>query len=280
MISEFSLKILYSGKHLVSNNNSLFLYHIKNELGNFAYLSVHSIFETKTMKGKLYLIPTILSEEALHVIPAYIHEITKTIKIFFAENEKTTRRYLRKTGYTASFDDIPVYPLNVNTEYSEISGYIQYLKDGNDCALMSESGVPAVADPGSSLVKLCHQHDIQVVPLVGPSSILLALMASGLNGQKFLFNGYIAVKQPARNTQIKKMETEARSGITQIFIETPYRNNGLLQDVFNNCNDATQLCIARDLTGSNEKIKTKSIGEWKKDPPQMEKVPTIFLLGS
>ena len=232
------------------------------------------------MNGKLYLIPTILSEEALHVIPAYVHEITKTIKIFFAENEKTTRRYLRKTGYTASFDEIPVYPLNVNTEYSEISGYINYLKAGNDCALMSESGVPAVADPGSSLVKLCNQHGIQVVPLVGPSSILLALMASGLNGQKFLFNGYIPVKQPARNTQIKKMETEARSGVTQIFIETPYRNSGLLQDVFNCCNDATQLCIASDLTGASEKINTRSIGEWKKDPPVLEKIPAIFLLGT
>lgn len=232
------------------------------------------------MNGKLYLIPTILSDEALHVIPAYVHEITKTVQVFFAENEKTTRRYLRKTGYTASFDEVPVLPLNVNTAYTEITEYLTYLKAGKDCALMSESGVPAVADPGSNLVRLCQQNNIKVIPLVGPSSIILALMASGLNGQKFLFNGYIPVKQPARNTSIKKMELEARSGVTQVFIETPYRNAGLLQDILNSCNEATLLCIASDLTGVKEHVETRSIAEWKKAPPVLEKIPAIFLLGS
>ncbi len=232
------------------------------------------------MSGKLYLIPTILSDDALHVIPAYVHEITKTIEVFFAENEKTTRRYLRKTGYTASFDEIPVFPLNVNTTYEEISEYVAYLKAGKNCALMSESGVPAVADPGSNLVRLCQQNKIQIIPLVGPSSIILALMASGLNGQKFLFNGYIPVKQPGRNATIKKMELEARSGVTQIFIETPYRNAGMLQDLLNNCNDATLLCIASDLTGAKEHVETRSISDWKKAPAQLEKIPAIFLLGS
>ncbi|MFI5172322.1 MAG: SAM-dependent methyltransferase [Chitinophagales bacterium] len=232
------------------------------------------------MKGKLYLIPTILSDEALQVIPAYVHDITRNLKIFFAENERTTRRYLRKTGFTTSFDEIILLPLNEHTSPEEISGYLKYLKEGNDCGLMSEAGVPAVADPGSELVRFCHENNMQVVPLVGPSSIILALMASGLNGQQFNFHGYVPIKQPDRNKFLQKIDQEAQKGITQIFIETPYRNNSLLHDIVHQIKPSTRLCIASDITGAKEKIQTKTINDWKKGDVGIEKIPSVFLLGS
>lgn len=231
------------------------------------------------MTGKLYLIPTQLSEEATHVIPQYVHEITHRLTVFIVEQEKTARRYLRKTGFTASFDETTLLLLNEHTEAGAISGYIEYLKRGIDCGLMSEAGVPAVADPGSAIVHLCHLNNIQVVPLVGPSSILLSLMGSGFNGQQFHFNGYIPVKQPMRKEAIQKMDNEARKNITQIFIETPYRNNSLLQELVAVCHNDTKLCIASDLTGTKERIQTQTIFQWRKSLPKLDKIPAIFLLG-
>ena len=231
------------------------------------------------MNGTLYLIPTVLSEEAIHVIPQYVHDITKRLTVFFVEDEKTARRYLRKTGFTASFDTTIILPLNEHTDAATVSTYIHHLKNGSDCGLMSDAGVPAVADPGSALVQLCHQNDIKIIPLVGPSSILLALMGSGLNGQQFHFHGYIPVKQPMRKQYIQQMDNDARKGITQIFIETPYRNNAIIQDVLSACNSTTKLCIASDLTGPKESIRTNEIQYWKKQVPVMEKIPAIFLLG-
>lgn len=231
------------------------------------------------MNGKLYLIPTILSEDALQVIPQYVHDITKSITVFFVENEKTARRYLRKSGFTASFETTIILPLNEHTSAVELSSYLDYFKNGVDCGLMSEAGVPAVADPGSALVHLCHDHKIKVVPLVGPSSILLALMGSGLNGQQFHFHGYIPVKQPMRKNYMQQMDVDARKGITQIFIETPYRNNAILQEIVSVCHANTRLCIASDLTGTKEAIRTQSIAVWKNSIPKMEKIPAIFLLG-
>ena len=231
------------------------------------------------MHGTLYLVPTILSEEALHVIPQYVFDITNKLTVFFVENEKTARRYLRKSGFTASFETTPILPLNEHTDTATGSTYVEYLKQGTDCALMSEAGVPAVADPGSVLVRFCHQNNIRVVPLVGPSSILLALMGSGLNGQQFHFHGYIPVKQPQRKQYIQHMEAETKKGVTQIFIETPYRNNAILQDIISACNSDVLLCIAYDLTGTKESIRTQPISYWKKHLPALEKIPAIFLLG-
>lgn len=231
------------------------------------------------MHGTLYLVPTILSEEALHVIPQYVFDITNKLTVFFVENEKTARRYLRKSGFTASFETTPILPLNEHTDTATVSTYVDYLKQGTDCALMSEAGVPAVADPGSVLVRFCHQNNIRVVPLVGPSSILLALMGSGLNGQQFHFHGYIPVKQPQRKQYIQHMEAETKKGVTQIFIETPYRNNAILQDIISACNSDVLLCIAYDLTGTKESIRTQPISYWKKHMPALEKIPAIFLLG-
>ncbi|MBK9505465.1 MAG: SAM-dependent methyltransferase [Bacteroidetes bacterium] len=231
------------------------------------------------MHGTLYLVPTILSEEALHVIPQNVFDITNKLTVFFVENEKTARRYLRKSGFTASFETTPILPLNEHTDMATVSTYVEYLKQGTDCALMSEAGVPAVADPGSVLVRFCHQNNIRVVPLVGPSSILLALMGSGLNGQQFHFHGYIPVKQPQRKQYIQHMEAETKKGVTQIFIETPYRNNAILQDIISACNSDVLLCIAYDLTGTKESIRTQPISYWKKHLPALEKIPAIFLLG-
>jgi len=231
------------------------------------------------MNGKLYLIPTILSDDALQVVPAYVHEITAQLTVFFVENEKTARRYLRKSGFTESFDTTVLLPLNEHTETAVVSTYIDYLKKGIDCGLMSEAGVPAVADPGSALVYLCHQNAIKVIPLVGPSSILLALMGSGLNGQQFHFHGYIPVKQPMRKSYIQQMDLDARKGVTQIFIETPYRNNAIIQELVNTCHTDTLMSIASDLTGAKESIRTQSIGAWKKHLPTLEKIPAIFMLG-
>ena len=231
------------------------------------------------MHGTLYLVPTILSEEALHVIPQYVFDITNKLTVFFVENEKTARRYLRKSGFTASFETTPILPLNEHTDMATVSTYVEYLKQGTDCALMSEAGVPAVADPGSVLVRFCHQNNIRVVPLVGPSSILLALMGSGLNGQQFHFHGYIPVKQPQRKQYIQHMEAETKKGVTQIFIETPYRNNAILQDIISACNSDVLLCIAYDLTGTKESIRTQPISYWKKHLPEIKKIPAIFLLG-
>ncbi|MBK9556164.1 MAG: SAM-dependent methyltransferase [Bacteroidetes bacterium] len=220
-----------------------------------------------------------MSEEALHVIPQYVFDITNKLTVFFVENEKTARRYLRKSGFTASFETTPILPLNEHTDTATVSTYVEYLKQGTDCALMSEAGVPAVADPGSVLVRFCHQNNIRVVPLVGPSSILLALMGSGLNGQQFHFHGYIPVKQPQRKQYIQHMEAETKKGVTQIFIETPYRNNAILQDIISACNSDVLLCIAYDLTGTKESIRTQPISYWKKHLPALEKIPAIFLLG-
>ncbi len=231
------------------------------------------------MPGKLYLIPTVLNENAVHVIPAYVHEITKSLTHFFVENERTARRYLRKSGFIKSFDEVILQPLNEHTSPETISTYLDYLLKGNDCGLMSEAGVPAVADPGHLLVHKAHQNNIQVIPLSGPSSIILALMASGLNGQQFTFHGYLPVRQPERNKKIQQLEQKAASGETQIFIETPYRNNGLINDILQICAASTAFCIATDLTGPQESIKTKTIAEWRKQKPEPGKIPAIFLIG-
>jgi 16S rRNA (cytidine1402-2'-O)-methyltransferase len=196
------------------------------------------------------------------------------------ENEKTTRRYLRKNGYSKSFNEVIMLPLNEHTTEAEIGNYQNYLLNNTDCGLMSEAGVPAVADPGHSMIRKAHENNIRVIPLVGPSAIILALMASGLNGQSFCFNGYVPVKQPARNKTILTAEQNLiQHKNTQIFIETPYRNNLMINDILHVCNPSTLLCIAADLTGKNEYIETRRIGEWRKRQPSLEKIPAIFLIG-
>ena len=232
------------------------------------------------MKTKLFIIPTFLSDDAIHVTPSYVVEIVNTLDEFVVENEKSARQFLKKSGYKKSLNEVVLHLLNEHTDASQaVEKYIPILKN-KSIGLLSEAGCPAVADPGSELVEAAHRNNIEVIPLVGPSSIILSLMASGLNGQSFSFAGYIPKERAARINAIKEMEKNAlKKNQTQIFIEAPYRNQHLLEDLLETCHAETRLCIATELTGANEFINTKPISGWKKKIPAINKRPTIFLIG-
>jgi 16S rRNA (cytidine1402-2'-O)-methyltransferase len=234
-----------------------------------------------TQQGILYLIPTTLGDtaETADVLPVKINQVINTIDEYIVENEKSARHYLKKMGIQKPLQEIILHPLNQHTESHEISSYLNSIALGKNIGVISEAGCPGVADPGADVVKLAHEKNIQVVPLVGPSSILLSLMASGFNGQNFAFNGYLPKERNERIKKIKELERLAtQKNQTQLFIETPYRNTHLLEDLVANCEKLTKLCIACDVTLPTEFIKTKSISEWKKDLPDINKKPTIFLL--
>lgn len=229
--------------------------------------------------GKLFLIPNTLGEtEILGVIPPAVIEIIKTIQVFASENPKNTRRFLKKIDKNIDIDTLTFLELNEHSDRKQVEACLPYLAH-QDVGIISEAGCPGIADPGAELVALAHQHDYQVVPLVGPSSILLALIASGCNGQHFSFRGYLPVKSPERIRALKNYERlSAQEDCTYLFIETPYRNQKLFEEMRNTLNPATSLCIACDLTTGNEYIKTLSIGEWKKQQPAIDKRPAIFIL--
>ncbi|MBN1598785.1 MAG: SAM-dependent methyltransferase [Bacteroidales bacterium] len=231
------------------------------------------------MKGKLFLIPSTIGDTQVdRVIPVYIKELIKDIRIFIVENERSVRRMLIKLGISTPIDEIQFLILNKHTPHNNIPGFLSSIQNEN-IGLMSEAGVPAVADPGSVIVDMAHKKGIRVIPLVGPSSILLAMMASGLNGQNFAFNGYLAIKHQERIRQIKNLEQRSESeNQSQIFIEAPYRNNQLLKDIINNCSAVTQLCIASEITTDKEFINTKSIEEWRTKIPDLHKKPVIYIL--
>jgi len=231
-------------------------------------------------RGTVFLIPVFLSDTNFdRVFPHENLEIINSLDSYIIENIRTARRFLRKVGYKKDFDKVNFYLLNEHTDSSEIYTYLNDVKNGKDIGLMSEAGIPCVADPGFQIVNLAHQLDIQVKPLTGPSSIFLALMASGFNGQQFVFHGYLPVEKHERRKAILNLETHARkSGQTQIFIETPYRNNKLVNDILTVCSNNTLLCIATDITSENEFIKTKSINEWRKKKVDLHKKPTVFLI--
>lgn len=234
-----------------------------------------------TDKGILYLIPTTLGDttETADVIPVKINEIINTIDEYIVENEKSARHYLKKIGIKKSLQEIILHPLNQHTEAKEMSGYLNSIALGKNIGIISEAGCPGIADPGAEVVKVAHQKNIKVVPLVGPSSLLLALMASGFNGQNFTFNGYLPKERSERIKKIKELEKLAQQkNQTQLFIETPYRNMHLLEDILANCDNKTMLCIACDITLPTEFIKTKNIIDWKKQIPDINKRPTIFLI--
>ena len=232
-------------------------------------------------KGTIYLIPTTLGDnaETADVIPVKVNRIINSIDEYIVENEKSARHYLKKMGIQKSLQEIILHPLNQHTESNEISGYLNSINLGKNIGIISEAGCPGIADPGAEVVKLAHQKNIKVVPLVGPSSILLALMASGFNGQSFAFNGYLPKERSERIKKIKELEKLAKEkSQTQLFIETPYRNMHLLEDILSSCDNRTSLCIACDITLSTEFIKTKSVFDWKKQIPDVNKRPTIFLI--
>jgi len=233
------------------------------------------------MKGTLYLIPNTLGDCSLErVIPTANIEIIKKIRNFIVEDLRTARRFLKKIDKDISIDELRFYILNKHTPPETISGYLAPLADGSDVGIISEAGCPAIADPGAEVVRIAQSKNYRVVPLVGPSSILLALMASGFNGQCFAFAGYLPVPQNERVQAIKRLEKRAQNEKqSQLFIETPYRNMKMLEDILNTCQPKTQLCIACDITLASEYIKTKSIAEWKKEKrPDLNKRPCLFLI--
>jgi 16S rRNA (cytidine1402-2'-O)-methyltransferase len=230
----------------------------------------------------LYLIPTTLGETSVEkVLPADLMKVVSTLQYFVVENTRTARRHLKKMVPEIVIDDLDFKELNEHSKPFELEVLLDPIRLGFDVGILSEAGCPGIADPGADLVKLAHQKGIKVVPLVGPSSILLSLMASGMNGQNFAFIGYLPVKSPERAKAIRDIErNSARDKQTQIFIEAPYRNAKLLEDLLSVCSEQTSLCIAVDLTLESEFVVTKTIAAWKKAVPDINKKPGIFLLQS
>ena len=232
------------------------------------------------MSAKVYLIPTTLGNSPVeNVIPQYVVNIINSTNHYIVENIKTARRYLIKAGIKTKIDDLTFFELNKHTSPKEFDSFLEPIKENQNIGIISEAGTPGVADPGADIVAIAHQKNIPVVPLVGPSSILLSVMASGLNGQSFAFVGYLPVKKHERIKRIKEIEWKSQTeDQTQLSIETPYRNNHLLDDLLTTCSAETKLCIATDITLESESIKTKTINEWKKGIPNLHKRPTIFLI--
>ncbi|TAH38797.1 MAG: SAM-dependent methyltransferase [Bacteroidetes bacterium] len=231
--------------------------------------------------GTLYLIPTFLSDDNFLVLPDSVVQTVHTLVDFVVEEEKSARRFLKRIKSPIAQSEFTFQLLNEHSNKEELSFILNKLKAGTNIGMLSEAGCPAVADPGSELVKLAHENNIRIVPMVGPSSILLSLMGSGFNGQSFCFHGYLPREAKQRQQKIKELERLAiKSGQTQIFIETPYRNTQLIDDLLQTMNEESKLCIACELTGQNENIRTKLIKQWKKNTPSFHKKPCIFLIGA
>jgi len=231
-------------------------------------------------KPTLYLIPSTLGDTDIdHILPNHNLDIIKSLRIFIVEELRSARRFLRKAGYKGDFEDIELFVNNEHTSSHDQIDLFKVLDRKVDIGLLSEAGVPCVADPGAAIVKQAHSVGMSVRPLVGPSSILLALMASGFNGQNFVFHGYLPIKKDQREASIRKIEKNIyKENQTQIFIEAPYRNNQLFETIIKVCSPNSRLCIAADLTTANEFIKTRTIKAWKSNHPQIHKRPVVFLL--
>ena len=235
---------------------------------------------TNSKKGKLYLIPTTLGEcNVNEVLPISISRTIDFVDYFIVENEKTARKCIKSTNPSKVQADLKLFTLNKHTVVGDHNKMIQPCLEGKNVGLMSEAGCPGVADPGAVIVKLAHEKGVQVVPLVGPSSILLAMMASGMNGQSFAFHGYIPIEKSDKKTYLKNLEKNAQAfNQSQIFIETPYRNNKMLEDILMALLPTTHLCIATDITLPTEYIKTMKVAEWKNITVDLHNRPTIFII--
>jgi len=228
--------------------------------------------------GYVYLIPSFLYDDAVETIPPYVVDAVKQCEIFFVENERSARRYLKKIWKEMVIDEYQWFTIH-KAEQEVQQQFITLLKEGKNIGIISEAGCPGVADPGQILVEAAQKLNAIIKPLVGPSSILLALMASGMNGQCFQFNGYLPIDNSARKKMIRELETDsAKRNCTQIFIETPYRNNQLITDLLQSCREETKVCIAVDITSPAESIKTKTVKQWKKEVPDIHKKLVIFLM--
>lgn len=234
----------------------------------------------KEGKGKLFLIPAPLGDnEPSEVIPAPVLESLHGFRTFVVEEIRTARRYLSKAGLKGHIGELEFHELNEHTDQATVESYLRLFDEGNDVALISEAGLPAVADPGAQLVALAHRHGIEVVPAVGPSSLMLALMASGLNGQSFAFCGYIPAKTEERRSRLRTLEkVSGQLKQTQILIETPYRNDSLFGDILSVCGSSTKVCVAANITMPDAFIRTKKVSEWKKEGLTIGKRPCVFLI--
>ena len=234
----------------------------------------------KEEKGKLYLIPSPLGEnDPTEVIPGPVLESLKDFRTFVVEEVRTARRYLSRAGLKGHIGGLEFHELNEHTDQATIEGYLRLFDDGNDVALISEAGLPAVADPGAQLVALAHRHGIAVGPAVCPSSLMLALMASGLNGQSFAFCGYIPAKTEERRSRLRTLEkVSGQLKQTQILIETPYRNDSLFADILAVCSASTRVCVAANITMPDAYIRTMKVSEWKKEGFVIGKRPCVFLI--
>ena len=230
--------------------------------------------------GKLYLIPTTLGiSNPLEVLPISIKKVIERIDYYIVENEKTARKSIKQVVSSKKQSALKLYSLNKFTDPAQIPSYLDPCKNGNDMGLLSEAGCPGVADPGAEIVRIAHNEGIQVVPLVGPSSILLAMMGSGMNGQSFTFHGYLPIDKKERKQELKTLERISfEKNQAQIFIETPYRNNKLLEDMLQILQPATRICVACDLTLPSEYLLTKTASDWKKTKVDLHKRPTIFVI--
>lgn len=228
----------------------------------------------------LYLIPSSLGAENIdYEIPAYNQDVMNSLHEFIVENVRTARRFLRKAGYAHNFDEVVFHVLNKHTAENDVPGFLDHVSPDRPIGLLSEAGNPCIADPGQRVVAEAHRRGIKVVPLVGPNSILMALIASGFNGQNFAFHGYLPIQMDKRKEKIRQMELDAlHHDQTQIFMETPYRNNSLLSELYKSCHPSTLLCIASSITTPSEFIHTQAIKQWEKQSPDLKKKPAIFLL--
>ena len=231
-------------------------------------------------KGRLFLIPAPLGEnDPAEVIPGPVLEALRGLTVFVVEEVRTARRYLSRAGLKGHIDALEFHTLNEHTTPQEVEALSSLFDGGRDVGLVTEAGLPAVADPGAALVALCHRRGIRVVPFVGPSSLMMALMASGLNGQSFAFQGYLPAKTDERRSAIKALEKQsAAHRQTQLFIETPYRNDAMMEDLLRICAPTTRVCIAADITMPDETILTRTVAQWRKEPLTLGKRPCVFLI--
>lgn len=234
------------------------------------------------MSAKLYLIPTLLGNDDFNrTLPEFNLSIVDSINLFVVENEKSARKFIKTILPEKKQSELEIHILDKNTSEEELSNLVKLFKRGEPIGILSEAGLPAVADPGSRLVRWAHKNQIQVIPLVGPSSILMALMASGMNGQRFMFHGYLPIDKFERKKAIQRLESDSRKeNCSQIFMETPYRNNQLLEDLVKTCQANTQLCVAANITLDDEFILTQTIKEWAQKKADFHKKPAIFILYS
>jgi 16S rRNA (cytidine1402-2'-O)-methyltransferase len=231
------------------------------------------------MAGIIYLIPVTLGGDDFgKVIPEKVLNLTKLLRYFIVEDLRSARRFLRLLEKEFPINESVFFELNKHTPYSDISGFLEPALNGHDIGIMSEAGLPGIADPGAKIVALAHKMRLKVIPLSGPSSIILALISSGLNGQNFTFNGYLPVKPDDKVSRIRELEKKASKGYAQIFMETPYRNQKMLESILNVCSDGTMLCIALDITLADESIRTMTISEWKKNRPSINDHLAVFII--